>query len=415
MHQQDPNTNTDHTHVVVIVGGGAGGLAVAAGLLRAQPDLDVAVIEPSDDHYYQPGWTLVGGGAMSAAATHHAERDHMPDKATWIKDAAASFEPDSNRLTLASGKTVGYKVLVMAAGLQLDWDKIDGLTESLGKNGVTSNYRFDLAPYTWQLTQQFKGGDAVFTQPSMPIKCAGAPQKAMYLSADHWRKQGVAANVHFYNQGGGMFGVPLYAKALDKVVADYGIHTHFGHNLIAVDGADKRATFHTENGDVEASFDMLHVVPPQSAPDFIKASPLSDDSGWVTVDKNSLRHDQYENVYGLGDCTNTPNAKTAAAVRRQFPAVVSGVLAKLGHGNGAERYDGYGACPLTTERGKVMLAEFRYGGEVVPSFPLDPTVPRRLQWVMKRRFFPWLYWNVMLAGKNWDKPSPKPRPSVVSG
>lgn len=409
MHQQSGQRQADMSHVVVIVGGGAGGLAVAAGLLRAQADLDVAVIEPSEDHYYQPGWTLVGGGAMDANATHHREADHMPTGARWIKDSAQAFDPANNQLTLASGKTVGYRFLVMAAGLQLDWGTIDGLSDTLGQHGVTSNYRFDLAPYTWQLTQQFKGGEALFTQPPMPIKCAGAPQKAMYLSADHWRKNGVDAQVHFYNQGGAMFGVPLYAKALDEIVAGYGIQTHFGHKLVAVDGPGKVATFATADGQVEARFDMLHVVPPQSAPDVIKTSPLSDDSGWVTVDKSTLRHDQYDNVFGLGDCTNSPNAKTAAAVRQQFPVVVGGVLAALGQGNGVGGYDGYGACPLTTERGKVLLAEFRYGGEVVSSFPMDPAVPRRVQWLIKRRFYPWLYWNVLLAGKDWNKPAPKPR------
>lgn len=414
MSTQIPPSKPDHTHVVAIVGGGAGGLAVAAGLLRLQPDLDVAVIEPSESHYYQPGWTLVGGGAMKASATHHQEADHMPSKATWIKDAVDTFDPESNQISLASGKTVGYRILVVAAGLQLDWGSIDGLTDTLGKNGVTSNYRFDLAPYTWQLTQQFKGGKALFTQPPMPIKCAGAPQKAMYLSADHWRRRGVNAEVHFYNQGGAMFGIPFYAKALDKIVADYGIHAHFEHNLVALDGPNQIATFATNQGEVETQFDMLHVVPPQSAPNFIKASPLSDDSGWVAVDKNNLRHQQYENIYGLGDCTNTPNAKTAAAVRSQFPVVVSQVLTALGHGNQDKSYDGYGACPLTTERGKVMLAEFRYDGEVVPSFPLDPRVPRRMQWTMKRRLYPWLYWNVLLTGKNWDKPKPKPRPRLLS-
>lgn len=408
------NQPQSHNHVVVIVGGGAAGISVAAGLLRRHGDLDVAVVEPSESHYYQPGWTLVGGGAMTAEETHRQERDYMPDRATWIKDAVESFQPDENQVTLATGDKITYKYLVVAAGLKLDWESVSGLEDTLGNNGVTSNYRFDLAPYTWRLTQEFSGGKALFTQPAMPIKCAGAPQKAMYLSTDYWQKSGQSADVHFYNQGGAMFGVPAYAEALEKVVSDYGIHKHFGHNLTAVDGPAKKAWFETEDGRVETDFELLHVVPPQSAPDFIKASPLSGDAGWVTVDKHSLRHTEHANIYGLGDCTNTPNAKTAAAVRRQFPVVVSNLLRDLGHNAEEARYDGYGACPLTTESGKVMLAEFRYDGEIVPSFPLDPRVPRRINWYMKRRFFPWLYWNVILAGKDWNKPAPKPRPDLLS-
>lgn len=197
------------------------------------------------------------------------------------------------------------------------------------------------------------------------------------------------------------------------MVADYGINTHFGHNLVAVDGPAKTAVFETADGKTERSFDMLHVVPSQSAPDFIKRSPLSGDAGWVTVDKHSLRHTDYPNIYGLGDCTNTPNAKTAAAVRRQFPVVVNALLRDLGHGGSDEQYDGYGACPLTTANGKVMLAEFRYDGEIVPTFPLDPRVPRALYWHMKRGLFPWLYWNVVLSGKDWNKPMYKPRPNLL--
>lgn len=405
--------NFSQSHVIVIVGGGAAGLSVAAGLLRKSGDIDVAIIEPSSDHYYQPGWTLVGGGAMSADETHRQEQEYMPDKATWIKDAVVAFQPETNQVTLASGKTVNYKYLVVAAGLQLDWSSVSGLVDTLGFNGVTSNYRFDLAPYTWRLTQEFSGKKALFTQPAMPIKCAGAPQKAMYLSADHWRKNKQPADVHFYSQGGAMFGVPAYAEALDKVVLEYGIHTHFGHNLVAVDGPARKAWFDTEEGKIETDFDMLHVVPPQSAPDFIKHSPLSGDAGWVTVDKHSLRHSMYANVYGLGDCTNTPNAKTLAAVRRQFPVVVVNLLRDLGNDENEKFYDGYGACPLTTSLGEVMLAEFRYDGEIVPSFPLDPRVPRRMNWHLKRRFFPWLYWSVMLSGKDWNKPTPKPRPDLL--
>lgn len=410
MNETTPNTSQ---HDVLIIGGGTAGLSVAATLLRRQSNLDVAVVEPDEDHYYQPGWTLVGGGDMSAKATHRREADVMPDKAIWINDAANSFQPEDNQVTLTSGERIIYKYLVVAAGLQLDWDKIDGLAETLGKNGVTSNYRYDLAPYTNELVNAFNGGDALFTQPAMPIKCAGAAQKALYLSADSFRKRGVKANVCFYNQGAAMFGVPAYAKALDKVMADYGATPYFKHELIAVDGKAKEAVFKTEDGNVTRSFDMLHVVPPQSAPDFIKSSPLAGDAGWISVDKNSLRHTRYENVWGLGDCTDTPNAKTMAAVRRQFPVVVSGILNALGHDAGNDQYHGYGACPLTTSHGKVMLAEFRYGGEVMSSFPLDPRVPRRLNWWMKTSFFPWLYWNIMLNGRDWHWPEPKPQPKLT--
>lgn len=404
---------TNKRHVVAIVGGGTAGLSVAAALLRRQPDLDVAVIEPSEDHYYQPGWTLVGGGDMAAAQTRRRETDVMPAKASWIKDAAATFQPDENRLTLASGATVEYRFLVVAPGLQIDWGAIEGLSETLGKNGVTSNYRYDLARYTHELAQSLDGGDALFTQPAMPIKCAGAPQKALYLSADTFRRRGVKANVGFYNQGGAVFGVPTYAKALDKIMAGYGATHYPKHDLVAVDGEKREATFQTEEGRVKRHFDLLHVVPAQSAPDFIKASPLASEAGWVSVDKHKLRHTRYENVFALGDCTNAPNSKTMAAVRRQFPVVTAGVLRALGHDSKDAYYDGYAACPLTTEHGKVMLAEFRYDGEVTPSFPLDPRVPRRSYWALKRYFFPWLYWNVMLKGSDWSWPEHKPRPRLI--
>lgn len=394
-------TDSTARHVVVIVGGGAAGLTTAALLKAAQADLDIAVIEPGEHHYYQPAWTLVGGGAYAIEKTRHEMARHMPAGVKWIRERAAGFDPERNRVELASGATVEYRYLVVAAGLQLDWGRIAGLEATLGKNGVTSNYRYDLAPYTWECIRNLRGGQALFTQPAMPIKCAGAPQKILYLAADHCRRRGIAAGMHFFTPGPAMFGIPFYSQALDKVVAHYGIEPHFGHTLVAVDGAARRATFEVARGEhrerVELAFAMLHVVPPQSAPDFIKASPLADASGWVSVDRSSLRHTRFDNVFGLGDCTTTPNSKTAAAVRAQAPVAVANLLHAL-HGKGATlSYDGYASCPLTTSRGKIMLAEFLYDGVVAPSFPLDPRIPRRLYWWLKKYYLPFLYWR-MLGG-----------------
>lgn len=388
---------------ILIIGGGAAGITVAALLRKANPALRVTVVDPAEHHYYQPAWTLVGGGTYDIAATRRPMASLIPRGVEWIKARAEGFDPARSEVLLEGGRRVGYDHLVVAAGLQLDFAKIEGLEATLGKNSVSSNYRFELAPYTWQALSALKGGRALFTQPAMPIKCAGAPQKAMYLAADHFRRSGFAVDTQFFTPGPSMFGVPFYAKALDKVVADYGITPRFGHQLVAVDGPAKRAIFESGPADarqrVEEAFDFLHVVPPQSAPDFIKKSPLADASGWVSVDKQTLRHSQHANVWGLGDCTTTPNSKTAAAVRAQAPVLVANLLRALGGSQTEQHYDGYASCPLTTSRGKIMLAEFVYDGVVAPSFPLDPRIPRRSYWWLKKHYLPYLYWEQMLRGR----------------
>jgi sulfide:quinone oxidoreductase len=399
------------SHAVVIIGGGAAGIAVAASLRARQPDLDVAIVDPADVHYYQPGWTLVGAGVFKPATTARTMASVLPAGVHWIKAAVAAFEPDHNAVVLDGCRVVKYEQLVVCPGLKLDWDAVSGLPETLGRNGVTSNYRYDLAPYTWSLVQQFKGGKALFTQPPMPIKCAGAPQKAMYLSADHWRRNGVleSADIEFCNAGAVLFGVPAYVPALMDYVNAYGIGLSFAHNLIAVDGPGKVATFVRTDPDgsketVRKPFDMLHVVPPQRAPDFVRVSPLADAAGWVDIDPATLRHKRHANVFALGDVGNTGNAKTAAAARKQAPVVAHNVLASRGALRGEARYDGYGSCPLTVERGKIVLAEFLYGGKLAPSFPawlIDGQRPSRLAWLLKERVMPPLYWRAMLRGREW--------------
>ncbi len=390
---------------VVVIGGGAGGLSVASMLLKKRSRLSVCVVEPSEFHYYQPAWTLVGSGTYSQTKTRRKESDLMPRAAQWIKSKAARFVPELKSVELEGGRVITYQHLVVAAGLQLNWNKIDGLEATLGKNGVTSNYRYDLAPYTWECIRTLNSGTALFTQPAMPIKCAGAPQKIMYLAADHFRRSDVKADISFLAPGAAMFGVPFFSQALDKVVADYGIHKKFGHTLIAVDGPRRKATFEVIEKEVKSQvvldFQMLHVVPPQSAPDFIRSSPLADASGWVSVDKHTLQHTHFPNIFGLGDCTTTPNSKTAAAVKNQVPVVVANLLNVIDGKAPAARYDGYASCPLTTSRGKIMLAEFCYDGVVTPSFPLDPRIPRGAYWWLKKSFLPFLYWQIVVRGKPW--------------
>ena len=393
---------------VVVVGGGSAGLSVTASLLKRDASLRIAVIEPNTEHYYQPAWTLVGGGAYDVRDTVRPTGEVMPKGAQWVKASLCAFAPQRKVVLLSDGTELGYQQLIVCPGLQLAWEKIEGLEDTLGKHGVTSNYRHDLAPYTWELVRSLRGGKALFTQPGMPIKCAGAPQKAMYLSCDYWRKQGVLASVsvEFNLAGAALFGVPTFVPPLMKYVEAYKAQLAFQSNLVKVDGPNKTAWFDVTGADgqvtrVEKRFDMLHVVPPQQAPDVIRRSELADKAGWFETDPATLQHPRYPEIFAAGDVCGTTNAKTAAAARKQVVVVADNLIA-LRQGRALpKRYDGYGSCPLTVEKGKVILAEFGYGGKLLPTFPMDPTVPRQSAWFLKATLLPWFYWQGMLKGREW--------------
>ena len=400
-----------HTYDVVIIGGGAAGLAAATSIMSWTAKLSIAVVEPAEFHYYQPGWTFVGRGIFSPEQTRRPMADVMPGGVKWVPQEAISFDPAASEVVIADGSRLQYRALVVAPGLKLDWSAIPGLVETLGSNGVTSNYRYDLAPYTWELASSLRQGRALFTQPPMPIKCAGAPQKAMYLSCDHWLRSGRLGpiQVEFHNSGAVLFGVPAFVPPLMDYVRRYDIDLNFDSRLVAVDGPRRQAVFARksaggESQEVTEQFDMLHVCPPQVAPDMVRESELAATSGWVDVDQFTLQHARFPNVFSLGDACSAPNAKTAAAVRKQAPVVAANLLDHLGGRPLTAGYDGYGSCPLTVEKGKIVLAEFGYGGKLLPSFPswiLDGTKPSKSAWLLKERMLPPLYWQGMLKGHEW--------------
>ncbi|MDX1902778.1 MAG: FAD/NAD(P)-binding oxidoreductase [Thermonemataceae bacterium] len=392
-------------HQIVIIGGGNAGLSVAAKLFLKNSALDIAIVEPSEKHYYQPAWTLVGGGAFDINETVRSEASVMPKKAKWIKDKCASLQPDQNQITLGSGDTLTYDFLVVAAGIQLDWDKVKGLPEALGKNGVCSNYSFQTAPYTFECVKNLKKGKAIFHNPHTPVKCGGAPHKIMYLAADYFRKNGVLSNIdiQYWSGAAKLFAVPEYEKTLLQVVKRGNIKLNFMQRLDEIDGANKKAKFvgiGEDNKDKETwvEYDMMHVTPPQSAPDFIKTSPLANAAGWVDVDKNTLQHLKFANVFSLGDSSGLPTSKTGAAIRKQAPVLVENLLNAIAKKPLAASYGGYTSCPLVTGYGKLVLAEFDYNNKPMETFPFDQSKERWSMYQLKRRVLPWLYWNKILNG-----------------
>lgn len=395
-------------HRVLVVGGGAAGITTAHLLSRQRPELDLAILEPSTDHYYQPGWTLVGGGVMTLEQTRRREAELIPRGVTWIQAAATGFDPEHNSVTTSEGARLHYDVLVLATGLQCRWDQIEGLSDSIGSHGVCSNYSKDFAPYTWQSIQAFTGGNAVFTMPATAVKCGGAPQKVMYMADDVFKaKSGVGVNsrVIFCTPLHTLFAVPAYARSLQKVVQRRGIEVRFGWELKAVRAVDQVAVFdvHGADGSVqreELAFEMLHAVPPMAVPDVVARSPLAGDcpGGWVAADKLTTQHPRYANVFTLGDVSGLPTSKTAGAVRGEAPVTAANVLAFLDGRPLTAQYDGYSVCPLITGYNNVVMAEFDYSQMPVSSFLVDPTKERWSMWLMKTRMLPWLYWNRMLKG-----------------
>lgn len=395
-----------HTCEVAIIGAGTAGVTVAA-RLRNKGVKDIVIIDPATTHAYQPLWTLVGGGLVQAQKTERPMASVIPKGVTWIQRAVSSVDPHSHSLALDDGSEVRYSWLVVAAGIQLDWKKIDGLTETLGKNGVSSNYLRETAENMWTNIAALKSGRAVFAMPSGPIKCAGAPQKIAYLAADHWSKKGVIndIDIHLVLPTPAMFGIKEFSDTLEKVVERYGITVHFNSEVTAVDGASKTLTIHDKKADTSSSlsFDVAHLVPPQSAPDWIKNSPLADQENpgkYVKVDKHTLQHPDYSNVFALGDCTTTPNSKTGAAIRKQAPVLVANLLAARSGKTMTKSYDGYASCPIVTSSKTCIMAEFDYELKRTPSFPvIDMTKERRDMFLVKRYFLPWMYWNFMLKGR----------------
>lgn len=388
------------SHEVVIVGGGTAGISVAARLRRK--GLGVAIIEPSDVHYYQPLWTLVGGGIVPKEDTRRPEADYIPNGSTWIKDRVTEFDPDANQVVTNSGKRIGYDFLVVCPGIQIDWDKIKGLPESIGKDGVCSNYSYEYVDKTWEFIRKTKQGNAIFTQPNTPIKCGGAPQKICYLAEDYFRINGLRdkIEVKFITASPTIFGSPYYAPTLAKHCEDTGIITKFKMNLTEIRPNSKEAVFQNlDTGDeVIEHYDLLHVTPPMSSPDFIKRSPLANSAGWVDVDKETLRHTKFENIFGLGDASSLPTSKTGAAIRKQVPVVVENLLNQRNGKPLTAKYNGYTSCPLVTGYDSLIMAEFGYDLQPMETFPIDQNKERYSMFLVKRYLLPQLYWHGMLRG-----------------
>lgn len=406
-------TSSKTHYKVLITGGGTAGCAVAAKLLNTVPDCDIGVIEPEEHHYYQGAWTLVGAGIMRLQDTRIPMMKAIPSNAEWIKDSVESYDPLNNKVTTVDGKQITYDYLVMCLGMKLRYDMIRGAEEALKEDSrVCSNYSKNYVEKTFKAFKNFNGGTALFTLPNTPIKCAGAPQKVMYLFEDYLarNKKNKDVKILYFTATKTMFSVPKYSQALEKICQKRGIIYNLCQNLVEVD--HKRSIAVIENLETkerqEYKYDFLHLTPPMSAPEELKTGPdLSspDSNGFATVNPETLRHVKYENIFALGDCSNIPTSKTAAAVSSESQVLCSNLTDVIKGGSGeVAKYNGYTSCPLITGYWKGILAEFDYKLTPMETFPIDQSQERAFFAWFKRTVLPPLYWNGLIKG-SWDGPS----------
>ncbi len=397
---------------IIIIGAGAGGTALANRLVRRLDGADITLVDPRTDHLYQPGLSLVAAGLKPANYVVSKTTDWLPRGVTLIQEAASSIDPISKTVSTSGGQTLNYDYLVVAPGLTLDHDAIEGFSlDMVGQNGIGALYAGpQYAARTWQAASEFSetGGVGLFTRPATEMKCAGAPLKHTFLIDDIARRAGNRNKAEFIYAApqGGLFGVPIVAEKVRMLFGERGIDTRMRHTLKSIDAGQKRAVFEDKDGfDVEIDYDYIHIIPPQRAPEVIRQSGLAwadkwTDQGWVEADKSTLRHLRYPEIWALGDVAGVPKGKTAASVKWQVPVVEDGLVSAIAGTDPTETYNGYTSCPLITKVGRAMLIEFDYDNNLVPSFPgmIAPLEELWISWLMKEVALKATY-NAMLRGR----------------
>lgn len=397
---------------IVIAGGGAAGLTAAARLAQQLTGAQITVIDARKQHYYQPGFTLVGAGIKPADYVVSSTSSYIPQGVQWVEERVAEIDPEGNKVVTDGGRTLAYDFLIVATGLQLEYGLIEGMEPGLiGQHGIGSIYNGpDAATATWGLMHQFasQGGRGVFTRPNTEMKCAGAPLKYTFLSEDRAMRQGgrSKAEIAYFSNNNVLFSVPIVSEKVRMLFQERGIQTQYNRVLTAIDPGRRIATFKTPEGSEEQNWDFIHIIPPMRAAQAVRNSPLPWQSGnwaaegWMEVDKGTLRHVRYPNVFGVGDIAGVPKGKTAASVKWQVPVAVEHLVADIQGKSSEALYTGYTSCPLITRLGQAMLVEFDYQNNLTPSFPgvIAPLEELWISWVMKTMALKPTYIN-MLRGR----------------
>jgi len=384
---------------IVVLGAGVGG-TMTANMLRRRLDrseAEISIVDKSTEHAYQPSFYLLPFEYMEPEDQFRDIRGLLQDGIEFVHSAVTGVDPDAKTVALEDGD-LSYDYLVVALGHRLAPETTPGMLEGWEEtDSVYPFYHFEAAMQLRDALKDFDGGTFVVSVPDTSIKCGGAPLKMTMLAEDYFRRQGIRDDVDVVMTKGSdaVFGVSPYREKLEEIWADRDIEANLNFTVDEID--HEAQVIHSEEGETQ-EYDLYAPVPPQyGQPALTENSPLTEadtenDGEYVAVDEHTLQHVEYEDIFALGDGCSTPNAKTAAAARKQAHVVLDNLTAHMAGKRQTATYKGYAACPLLTKKGKAMVAEFDYENSI--SAPVES----RMNWIMDVNILPSFYWDTWLRG-----------------
>ncbi|MGA7910976.1 MAG: FAD/NAD(P)-binding oxidoreductase [Candidatus Dormiibacterota bacterium] len=372
---------------VLILGGGVGGTVVANLVAKEVGDrARVTVVDTTGIHVYQPGFLYVAIGQERPEALQRPEASLLRHDIKLVVDRATRVDTATQKVVLASGRTLRYDELLLATGSRTVMEEVPGGA------GAHDFYTMEGATRLFKALKEFDGGKIVIGVAGIPYKCPPAPVEFAFLLDDYLRSRHIRDKsvIQLLSPLNRAFTIEATSKLVQPILAERGIELTGFFNVETVDPIARTVT--SLEGET-MDYDLLVLVPPHRGQKLIEDSGLGDERGWVPVDKNTLKHTRLEHIWAVGDTTNIPISKSGSVAHYEASVAAAAIVAAVkGEAPPTHVYDGKVMCFLETGQGQATTIRFDYDHP-----PVSPTPARRWHWA--KTLFNKTYWHTVPQGR----------------
>lgn len=360
----------------------------------------------------QPGLVFVPFGLAGIDEIVRPRARQLHKGISFHETGIDRVELEADVVHLENGTTLPYDVLIVATGTHLQPEETEGMTGPGWMEKVFTFYTPEGAAGLAEALNDFDGGRLVINFVDLPIKCPVAPLEFAFLADWYFHECKIRDRVEiaFVTPLDGAFTKPVASERLGNLLAEKGIELVTEFNTGEVDGAGGRLVSYDER---EVPFDLLVTIPLHGGADYVNRSPgLGDDLGFVPTDPATLQSKARPNVFALGDATNVPTSKAGSVTHFEGELLTESVRRFLAGEPLEPSYDGHANCFIETGFEKALLIDFNYETEPLPGRypsslgPMPLLHESRLNHLGKL-MFQWMYWHVLLAGREIPGISPQ--------